>query len=440
MLATMSHTKDLIEALEHPKWRELVSAQFESEPSALRKNLYWFSKGIHDALKPGVMESGLVPNVRDCERLLELGLTGQFPALDHREHARATLIGFFHALVHPSFATVIEKHYGNAPDWERGYALCILCRQPDDGSFETMARLLDQYGVPASPFPDPTLADRHLGKIRRLMPNLLLTTKYADQLATVMNIVNRALEHHHLSLDDLSPVAEPAQREAARLLSELHTLLESHGSEARYEEEYEDLRVALGVYLDLVGILPVTSREILERAQSFADARVALFAIVSLLKKQIEPAQAAIERCASSHAVRDDLYTQLKHLKRLDLFPPQYLNRDFFAACEMVRWLMYPSELGREPEALELVAKIEGKSEDDADSVMYLWKCTSDGSVFACANGPYRVDAEVGELVGGHSFSDFKAWDEATPEQHLAEIVGRLANGQVSWCSSYRAQ
>lgn len=440
MLATATHTKDLIDALEHAKWRELVSAQFESDPSALRKNLYSFSKGIHDALKPGVMESGLVPNVPDCERLLELGLTGQFPALDYREHARATLIGFFHALVHPSFASVIEKHYSNAPDWERGYALCILCRQPDEDSFETMARLLDQYGVPPSPFPDRTLADRHLGKIRRLMPNLLLTAKYPDQFARVMNMINRALEHGHLSLDDLAPLAEPAQKEAARLLSGLQVLLEEHGSKARYEEAYEELQVALGVYLDLMGMLPVTSREILERAQNFGDARVALFAIVSLLKKQIEPAQAAIQRCASSHVVRDDLYTQLKQLNRLDLFPPQYLNLDSFAACAMVRWLMYPSELGREPEALDLVAKIAGKSKEGADAVMYLWKCTSDGSVFACANGPYRVDADMGELLGGYSFSNFKAWDEATPEQHLAEIVDTLADWQVNWCGPDRPQ
>jgi hypothetical protein len=435
MLATTSHTKNLIDALEHPKWRELLSSQFESEPAELRQKLYWFDKEIYDALRRGVMESGLVPNLRDSERLLELGLTGQFPALDHREHARAKIIGFFRALVHPSFATVIEKHYGNAPDWDRGYALGILCKQPDEASFETMARLLDQYGVPAvSPFPDPELADRHLEKIRRLMPKLLLTTKGADQLATVMNLVNRALEHGHLSFDDLAPVAETAQTEAARLLSELQVFLESHGSEGRYEEAYEELRGAACVHLDLLGISPGASIEILGRAQNFEDARVALFAIVSLLKKKSEPEQAAIERCASSHAVRDDLYTQLKRVNRLDLFPSHYLTLDSFAACAMVRWLMFPSELGCEPEALDLVAKLSGKSDDAADVVMYLWKCTSHGRVFACANGPYRVDAEMGELLGGSSFSNFEAWDEATPEQHLAEIVDTVAEWQVTWC------
>ena len=42
MLATTSHTKDLIDALEHQKWRELLSAQFQSEPLELRQNLYRF--------------------------------------------------------------------------------------------------------------------------------------------------------------------------------------------------------------------------------------------------------------------------------------------------------------------------------------------------------------------------------------------------------------
>jgi hypothetical protein len=83
---------------------------------------------------------------------LELGLTGQFPALDHREHARATIIGFFRALV----------------------------------------------------------------------------------LATVMNLIHRALEHGHLSFDDLAPVAETAHTEVARLLSDLQTFLELHGSEGKH--------------------------------------------------------------------------------------------------------------------------------------------------------------------------------------------------------------
>lgn len=154
----------------------------------------------------------------------------------------------------------------------------------------------------------------------------------ADQLASVMNLINRALEHGHLSFDDLAPAAETVQTEAARLLLELATFLKAHGGEGRYEEAYEDRRVALGVYLDLLGILPVASGELLERAQSFEDLQVALFAIVSLLKRQIEPAQMAIKRCASSHAVRDDLYAQLKRLDRRDLFPKQHLNLESFAA------------------------------------------------------------------------------------------------------------
>jgi hypothetical protein len=271
------------------------------------------------------------------------------------------------------------------------------------------------------------------------MPNLLLSTSGADQLGEVMNLVNRALQHGHLTVEDLSPAAEHAQSEAARLLSELETFQGMHGSEGRYDEAhdetYEEQRVALCVYLDLLGILPGVSIDLLERAQSFDDSRVALLAIASLLNKRFEPAQAAIQQCASSHVVRDHLYTQLKRFNRLDLFPSQYLHLESFAACAMVQWLMCPSELGREPDSLELMAKLEGKSDDGADAIMYLWKCVSAGSAFACANGPYCVNAEMGQLLGGHSFSDFRAWDEATPAEHLADIVDTLENWEVSWCS-----
>lgn len=378
--------------------------------------------------------------MRDCERLLELGLTGQFPARDHREHARAVIVSFFHHLVHTSFASIIAKHYGHAPDWERGYALGILSRQPDEESFETMAKLLDQFGVPIAPFPDRTLADRHLGNIRRRMPNLLLTTRNADQLAAVMNLINVALQQGHLALDDLAPASAMVQTEGKRLLDELEEFLNVHGSDVRDEEAYEDLRVALGVYIDLLGILPGTSSELLERAQRSGDPQLILLAVVSLLRKGIEPSSEALARCISSHAVRQDLYAQLKNLSRLDLFPSRYLNLESFAACEMVRWLMFPSELGYEPDALELVAKLAGKSEDGGDAVMFLWKCTAGEGAFACANGPFRTHSEMGELLGGHSFSNFTAWDEATPEEHLAEIVGTLSDWCVSWCDSANPQ
>lgn len=99
----------------------------------------------------------------------------------------------------------------------------------------------------------------------------------ANQLAMVMILTNRALEHGHLSFDDLAPVADTAQTEAARRLCELRTFLELHGGEGRYEEGYEELRGAVCVHLDLLGVSPGASIEILERAQNFEDARVALF-------------------------------------------------------------------------------------------------------------------------------------------------------------------
>jgi hypothetical protein len=107
------------------------------------------------------------------------------------------------------------------------------------------------------------------------------------------------------------------------------------------------------------------------------------------------------------------------------------LNLESFAACDMVRWLMFPSELGYEPEQLQLMAKVRSTSDVGSEACTFLWKCTpSDGPAFSCANGPFLMNEEMGKLTGdGYAFSNFTAWDEATPEEHLAQVVDTLGNG-----------
>lgn len=59
MPATKNHTRALIDALEHEKWRALLLVQFDTDDADLSRNLYRFDHAIWDALKRGVMESGL---------------------------------------------------------------------------------------------------------------------------------------------------------------------------------------------------------------------------------------------------------------------------------------------------------------------------------------------------------------------------------------------
>ena len=425
-----TRTLDLIGALEHPRWRELLTTQLESKPENLVSNYYKLSYVVFSKLK----RSDLEPSLADSERLLELGLLGDFPETEHAEHPRRTILHFVHSVAQPSFAEVIERHLGDVVGWDRSFALRILCRLPDDNSFETLIRLLERY--PDSPLQFRDLTSRHWVEVRRVLPRLLVHAYDPDYLASITNVINEELEHGRLEAAALAPTATPVQTEALRLLIAVEARQQPRGAQWRSEQEYEGLSVPLGVYLDLLGVIPGTSPDALERAQKLNDPRLVLFATVSLLKKGLQPEPGAVRRCASNHAVRDDLYRQLTLLGRPDLFPPEYLNLESFAACDMVRWLMFPSELGCEPEALELMATVTGTTDDGCEARTFLWKCTpSDGPAFACANGPYSLNAEVGELTGGSAFSNFTAWDEATPEEHLAGIADTLENWRVSWCN-----
>ena len=62
------------------------------------------------------------------------------------------------------------------------------------------------------------------------------------------------------------------------------------------------------------------------------------------------------------------LYGMLEHLKRLDLFPNQYLDAISQAQTALAYWLMHPNELGDAPAEIELVESMrrdcDGESAD----------------------------------------------------------------------------
>lgn len=103
----------------------------------------------------------------------------------------------------------------------------------------------------------------------------------------------------------------------------------------------------------------------------------------------------------------------------------------------MVSWLTHPSELGCEPEHLELHATVRGTTADGPRQ-WCLWKFSDEaGKTFAGVSGPYPLDPSLDTLTaGGDTFSRFRPWEEATPEQHLASILETLNDWRISLRSS----
>lgn len=438
--ADHTHTRALIEDLEHSTWRELLRLQFDPDPKAQYRHHTTLRTALDAAERMGIMTSDLAPNLHDCSLLLEIGMTGTFPAKDSWSHAGLSILFSFWKLRHASFAPLIEKHFDVAHDAARAAALVIVCIQEDAEALETLVRLIDRHGLQRATHPRlfSELTRRHTGNARRLLPALLMKAGDPDNVSGVMNFINVALEQGHLEAKALLPANEFVRSEAARLLQLAESQQQADGKRWRHEENYLAVRVPLGVYLDLLGILPGEPSELLQRALQLNDPLPVFFASLALLKKGVEPASTAWQKCAASLETRADLYTQLKQRNRLELFPQTFLTFDAFAASAMTQWLLYPAELGYEPASLELIAKVTGTTEEGHDAVMCLWKCIlEDGGAISCASGPYSVGVELGPLWGGDTFSNFTDWDQATPDEHLKEILGTLRNWRVVWCDGH---
>ena len=431
----MVSTTAMIHALDNPSWRELLLGQLDTEVEAFNRSSALFN-AFQESQKVGKLDSALRPSGADYARLIEIAMLGQFPA-DHAWHpVGAEILSWFWTLTHPCFPPKIEMHYAAASDGSRAYALTLLATQDTAEAAASIAKLVHAYPLPERLPPRffREINKRHAALGPLLFPKLLLDA--GSHLAEVMNFINVCIEGGTLSPDALVPASEWAADGATKVLDQLEPLQQDAGKQWRWGEEYQPMRTRLGVFLDLLGIIPGVSMEPCIRAARLEDPLCVFFAVVSMLKRNVAPPSEAVQLVADSLETRVPLYNQLSHRGRRDLFPANLVSFESFAAASMVEWLLYPSELGYEPTRLELMAKVSGMSaEEKTEVVMCLWKVVrEDGPAFAAASGPYEANGPVGPLSGSSTFSNFAEWESRTADEHLREIVETLDQWQVEWC------
>ncbi|GLC31662.1 hypothetical protein [Clostridium omnivorum] len=190
--------------------------------------------------------------------------------------------------------------------------------------------------------------------------------------------------------------------------------------------EYLDLRYEAGVYFDLAGY--INSPEVilaLRNIMQVKDMRLKMFAAVSLIRlgKTISP-EDALEIAADSE-VRNWFYINLEKLEKEDIFPEQYRTQHAFAESNMVDWLIYPTELGRVPDYIELMNVFDNEEEE---YYLFRFKCNNDEDGWlAGVSGPYEKDEIPTTSAGGYTFSHFEKWESKTPEEHLNAIVENIS-------------
>lgn len=191
-----------------------------------------------------------------------------------------------------------------------------------------------------------------------------------------------------------------------------------------WRDAYAEARTDVAMLLDLLGHCggPAAVEELRAALGAYTDPQLRAWATASLVRLEEGVDAAEIVGAAERAETRSIIARALDEHGRLEELPAHLRTQAAFAEAEMVDWLVFPTELGRPPDALELEAPIDAGDH----GTMYLFRFLSDGKWYAGVAGPYPAGREPVVDGGGMTFSAFEPWDARSPGEHAQAIVDAL--------------
>ena len=235
---------------------------------------------------------------------------------------------------------------------------------------------------------------------------------------------------------------DQAQREqlAARLadqlpgrLSGLADILSAHGPEARWSEDgdYAASRAAAGLLLDLASrINDHRLTAVFQQAAGHPDPWLVTWAVLGLARLGAEPPRAAVQTAAADPESRLVVLEGLAERGLAGLIDQRWRTQLSVAEADMVRWLTYPTELGRPPTQLEHLQTVV-IDDDGHPADLFLFKFRTDpphwsagDGWMAGVSGPFRHDGSP--ATRGMTFSRFETLDSRSAAEHLEALTGTI--------------
>ena len=358
----------------------------------------------------------------------------RFPALEYEwQDAGGELVFAAFQNIRPPYAREVEANFASYSPVAQAHALRLLSTLEDRQAAEILLKVLDDVSD------DTRLVS--LGTLEE-------TPRHSDVLfPAIVPYVHRPGLQWAISEVFLAYVSSGAIRDVEsksqissamitihdELQNALVPLQQEQGEAWIWEDSYQDARSLAALVLDVLGHVETEEAEReLSECVAYKDPRLKMFAILGLVRLGKDPELVEFERVAASAESRIWLHRRLAELKRLDLYPPQYATQEAFAEGVMVNWLVYPTELARVPDAIELMAVVP-RMYGDGEAEFYVFRfrtfephwAAEDGWTAGVAGPFMKSESPSPESYGG-TFSTFSAWDECSPEEHVERIEALL--------------
>lgn len=338
------------------------------------------------------------------------------------------------ASAHPKveYISVITELYPEYNDKSKEEALRLLAATEEREAAIAYMNILRTYArkgdVPTLPIQPLQVKPRYA---EVFFPDIL---DYADIQVFEWDIYLLLLTYFHanlLSSDDLVPYSKQILDSYHKYKIHLMPVQENDGIDWIWEDEYQGWRNIASLMLDVMGYLPTPEVEQeLREALTYSDPRLKYFAIMSLLRQSKDVDSSMIRDVARSAEMRTFLYEEFVKLNRASLFPEEFRTQEAFAESDMVNWLIYPTELGRVPDEIELMKVVSidtGTVDGFIDYYVFRFRTypphwAAKDNWMAGVSGPFiRKDAPSTKSYG-ETFSLFESWDSKTPEEHVGNI------------------
>ena len=151
------------------------------------------------------------------------------------------------------------------------------------------------------------------------------------------------------------------------------------------------------------------------------NASIRYYAVRSLLAAKQEVPQEIIVLLANNIVYADMTYAILKMHGKTDLFPAELANEEYLAKSDLVHWLTYPTELGKEPDQIEYLGKVKKKE------IYHVFRYTSNSdNLGEDLQGKWLIGWSNNE---GGTFSNFDLYsdfEQKTVEKTLKVIKRKL--------------
>ena len=96
----------------------------------------------------------------------------------------------------------------------------------------------------------------------------------------------------------------------------------------------------------------------LNKALWIGNQHIRFYAVATLLTFGCEAPMSIIEALANDMEYANLTYHLLKHYRLEKFFPAECSTPEYLAQSDLVRWLNYPTELGKSPDEIEYLGKV----------------------------------------------------------------------------------